>query len=228
MTIAELIQEQRRRNMARPYQHGSQQYQEHAFHRQVGNCRPQVELWACQWIRVSLKNGAVRFIWNCVRRCAELDASTKCSRFPRWRSAVVSLFPVANPGKIRSPKRVHDQEILRWVAGADKNDLQGWIQQLHRIVPELLIWSPSQVSGCALFCRSIRPPELSIRLQKNLFAVASRAHLGMGCRHIKDGRPTFEERRPEGYVLIPGNRPVIRAKIRRLLLAANNGIRTVD
>src|SRR5208337_2491763 len=103
-----------------------------------------------------------------------------------------------------------------------------WIQQLHSVVPEPLVRRPAQVGGSTLFCRSIRPHELSIRLQKNPFTVTRSAHLGMGCRHIKDGHPTFEKRRAKGYMLIPGNWPVINAEIRRLLFAINNWMRAVD
>jgi len=137
-------------------------------------------------------------------------------------------LPSCQPREIRSPKRVHDQKILRWVAGADKSDLQVWIQPLHRIVPELPIRSPSQVGGCALFCRSIRPHKLSIRLQKNLFAVARSADLGTRRWHVKNCRPTLQKRWAESHMLIPGNGPVVSAEIRRLLFAANNGIRAID
>ena len=70
---------------------------------------------------------------------------TKFPTFPRCMSTAIGFFPVADPRKILSNKKIQDQEAQTWIADRNKGSLNCWIQQVRGVMTKSTSVSSAQI-----------------------------------------------------------------------------------
>src|SRR5437868_3241630 len=163
------------------------------------------------------------------RRRTELNAAAEGAIAPRRVLEAAGFLPVADPGKIGSPKNINDQQAEPRIARRGERVLQGGIEQLSRIIFEVAPARGAQVNGLAVSGPRIEwPDEFGVGLQTHKFAVRGGRHFGVHCRRIHDSGVRFEKWRAVSGVFRPGNRAVESVEIRGALFAVDHGIFGID